>query len=155
MKIAAAKHTLVLASIYQESDPASIQQQALARLCLQAPKQPAPGTETAIKPYLKKLHLKISLAASSLPSPSFQPGDAELCLWKRTASALVAGLVLDGGQGPLPGPTSAFPVRQVREVKRRTKAQLCAGRGRGGSSDLWLPQPTLPLPWPPAVRRDL
>lgn len=119
MKTAAAERTLVLASIYQESDPASIQQQALAGLYLQGPKQPSPGIEMAINHYLKKLHVKIALAASSLPSPSFQPGNAELCLWKGTAPALAgmllpAGLVLHGGQDPLPGPTAAFPVCQVR-----------------------------------------
>lgn len=136
MKISAAKCTLVLASIYQKSDPAVIQQQALARLYLQAPKQPAPGIEMAINHHLKKRHVKIYLAASSLPSPSFQPGDAELCLWKRTAPALVgmllpAGLELDGGQGSLPRPCGGFSSLSGQVSKAKNKSMTVCGKGRG------------------------
>jgi len=83
--------------------------------------------------YLKKLHVKIALAASSLPSLSFQPGDAELFPWKGTAPAragmlLPAGLMLVMGRVPSQA-TAALPACQVRGAKNQSGT--ACGKGKG------------------------
>lgn len=112
---------MILASVYQESDPASIQQQAVARPYLQAAKKPTPGIEMAINHYLKKLHVKIALALCLPPAFNLvMLGSAYGNKPGRDAASSRAGAGWQAGSPPRPHSCFSSLSGQVSEAKNKS-----------------------------------